>query len=231
MTTRPERRGPPGTTLALAALAALALMPAPGRAQARLDGVAAVVGAPAPGPSADVVLLSDVELRARLSMLARVEDPSELSPLPRSLLRATLTEIVGELLIAREARRLQAATPGHHDVERERVRLLRAAGGQGRVSALMVALSADESELVAIARRRALVAGFLSANLEGVTEVTDAALDRALADEPGLIEGRSREQARDELRARLSRQALDRTVARWVAVLRARTEVHLYTEP
>lgn len=199
--------------------------------EVRLDGVAAVVGAAAPGPAADVVLQSDVELRARLSLLSRAEEPSELSPLPRSLLRATLAEIVGELLIAREARRLQAATPSSNDVERERVRLLRAAGGQGRVAELLLALSAGEDELLAIARRRALVAGFLSANLEGVTEITDAALDQALLAEPALLEDRTREQARAELRARLSREALDRTIARWVAVLRARTEVHLYAEP
>jgi hypothetical protein len=200
-------------------------------AQLRVDGVAAVVGAVAPGPSADVVLHSDVELRARLSLLSRQGDPGELSPLPKSLLRATLAEIVGELLIAREARRLQAATPSGNDVERERVRLLRAAGGQGRVDELLFALSADHDELHAIARRRALVASFLSANLEGVTEVTDAALDQALAADPMLLEGRTREQARVELRARMSREALDRTIARWVAVLKARTEVHLYAEP
>ena len=205
-------------------------MAAPLSAQTRLDGVAAVVGAAAPGPNAEVVLLSDVELRARLSLLGALGDPSELSPLPRSLLRATLSEIVGELLIAREARRLQATTPNAADVERERVRLLRSAGGQGRVSALLVALSADDDELSAIARRRALVAGFLSANLEGVTDITESALDQALAADPSLLEGRTREEVRVELRARMSREALDRTIARWVAVLRARTEVHLYAE-
>jgi hypothetical protein len=199
-------------------------------ARVRLDGVAAVVGAAAPGPATDVVLLSDVDLRARLSLLGKVEDPSELSPLPRSLLRATLTEIVGELLIAREARRLQAVTPTAAEIERERLRLLQTAGGQGRLDALMVALSASVDELAVIARRRALVASFLSANLEGVTDITEAALDQALADDPGLVEDRTRADARLEVRTRMSRQALDRTIARWVAVLRARTEVHLYAE-
>jgi len=219
-----------GTFISVCAFAWIALAAAPGSAQTRLDGVAAVVGAAAPGPNAEVVLLSDVELRARLSLLGSLEDPSELSPLPRSLLRATLSQIVGELLIAREARRLQASTPSAADVERERVRILRAAGGQGRVSALLVALSGDEDELSAIARRRALVASFLSANLEGVTDITESALDQALADDPSLLEGRTREEVRVELRTRMSREALDRTIARWVAVLRARTEVHLYAE-
>lgn len=226
----PVRSARPGVAAWVSACVSAWAMfaPAPGAAQTRLDGVAAVVGAAAPGPNAEVVLRSDVELRARLSLLGRLEDPSELSPLPRSLLRATLSEIVGELLIAREARRLQASTPSATDVERERVRLLRAAGGHGRVAALLVALSANEDELTAIARRRALVAGFLSANLEGVTEITESALDQALADDPSLLQDRTREQARVELRARMSREALDRTIARWVAVLRARTEVHLY---
>ena len=238
MTTRSERGRAyrAGALAARSVLACSLLVPTAGVAQAgalpalRLDGVAALVGAAAPGPTADVVLRSDVELRARLSLLGKVEDPTALSPLRQSLLRATLAEMVGELLIAREARRLSAATPGPTEIERERMRLVLTAGGQSRLRALMLALSADEDELVAIARRRALVASFLSATLEGVTDVTEAALDQALAEDPVLATGQTREQARVELRARLSRQALDRTIARWVAVLRARTEVHLYAE-
>jgi len=206
-----------------------------GRARAqgepvRLDGVAAVVGGSTPGANVEVVLRSDVELRARLSLLAGLRDASEIGPLPSSLLRATLGELVGEQLIAREARRVQAVTPSAADVERERARLVRTAGGRARVDGLLRSLSASADELLAIAQRRALVAGFLSANLEGVNEVTDSALERALEADPSLLEGRTRAQARAVLRARLSREALDHTVARWVAVLRARTEVHVYAD-
>lgn len=194
----------------------------------RLDGLAAVVGGHAPGPGADAILQSDVELRARIAWSARgTADPAR-DPLPARLLSAALQEITGELLIAREARRVQAATPSGADVERERRRLLKSAGGAERVQALLVGLSASVDEIDAIARRRALVGAFLSANLEGVTVVTDAEAERAYEHEKSEFEGRDRQAALSELRSRLSREALDRTIERWVAVLGSRTPVRVY---
>jgi hypothetical protein len=96
------------------------------------------------------------------------------------------------------------------------------------LQALLAELSASADELDAIARRRALVGAFLSANLEGVTVVTDAEVERAYAEERGAPEGPDREAALTELRARLAREALDRTIERWVAVLRSRTPVRVH---
>jgi len=194
----------------------------------RLDGLAAVVGGHAPGPGVDTILQSDVELRARIAWSARGTGDPATDPLPARLLQAALQEIVGEQLIAREARRVQAATPSGADVERERRRLLKSAGGAERVQALLVALSASVDEVDAIARRRALAGAFLSANLEGVTVVTDAEAERAYEQEKTEFEGRDREAALSELRSRLSREALDRTIERWVAVLGSRTPVRVY---
>jgi hypothetical protein len=194
----------------------------------RLDGLAAVVGGHAPGPGVDTILQSDVELRARIAWSARGTGDPARDPLPARLLSAALQEIIGEQLIAREARRVQAATPSGADVERERRRLLKSAGGGERVQALLVGLSASVDEVDAIARRRALVGAFLSANLEGVTVVTDAEAERAYEQEKGEFEGRDREAALSELRTRLSREALDRTIERWVAVLGSRTPVRVY---
>jgi len=196
----------------------------------RVDGIAAVVGANAPGPGADVILQSDVELRARLSLAASVADPGALDVLPSSLLRATLSQLIGESLIAREARRVQATAPDRADVERERTRLVRSAGGGDRVQRLMFALAASDDELDAIAQRRAQVGAFLSANLEGVTVVTERELARAYSAAGAELAGRTQEQAFTELRTRLSKQALDRTIERWVTVLGARTAVRRYVQ-
>ena len=217
-------------------VAGVALLAAPAHAQlapaagTRVDGIAAVVGANAPGPGVDVILQSDVELRARLSLAASVDDPGALDPLPSSLLRATLNQLVGECLIAREARRVQAAAPGRADVEREWRRLVRSAGGGDRVQRLMFALAASDEELDLVAQRRAQVGAFLSANLEGVTVVTERELARAYAAAGAELAGRTKEQAFAELRARLTKQALDRTIERWVAVLGARTPVRRYVQ-
>ena len=80
--------------------------------------------------------------------------------MPDSLLRATLTQLIGEHLIAREARRVQAATPEPTTLARERQYLISGAGGATRVRELLSALSAGEDELEAIVRRRALVGAF-----------------------------------------------------------------------
>jgi hypothetical protein len=213
------------------ALALLALVAA-GHASAdepvRLDGLAAVVGGHTPGPGVDTILQSDVELRARIAWSARGTDDPAHDPLPARLLQAALQEIIGEQLIAREAKRVQAATPSTADVDRERRRLILSAGGAERVQALLSALAASVEELDAIARRRALVGAFLSANLEGVTVVTEAEAERAYEQEKSAYAGRDREAALGELRNRLSREALDRTIERWVAVLGSRTPVRVY---
>jgi len=220
---------PRATALAvLIASAAAWAFAADAHAAVRLDGLAAVVGGTAPGPGVDTILLSDVELRARIAWSGRSMDDPALAVLPSSLLKAALQEIIGEHLIAREARRVQASTPSATDVDRERRRLLRSAGGAERMQALLTALSAGADELDAIARRRALVGAFLSANLEGVTVVTDAELERAYEREKDAFAGRDRAAVLAELRSRLAREALDRTIERWVAVLSSRTPVRLY---
>jgi hypothetical protein len=199
-------------------------------AAVRIDGLAAVVGGNAPGPGVDAILQSDVELRARIALAGRSTEQVEHGPIPSSLLAAALNETIGEHLIAREARRVQAVAPGNADVARERQRLVVAAGGQERLRALLSLLSATPEELDVVARRRAVVGAFLSANLEGVTVVTDAEVERAYEAEKRALAGRDREDALRELRARLAHAALDRTVERWVTVLRSRTAVRIYVQ-
>jgi hypothetical protein len=196
----------------------------------RVDGLAAVVGGAAPSAAVDTVLLSDVELRARIVWSGQHADADVLGPMPNAVLQGGLDELVNELLIAREAVRVKAEIPGSAEIARERARLIESAGGQARLSALMQALGVREDELDAIARRRAAVGAFLSANLQGVTVVTDSEVERAYAERAQDFAGRDREVARNELRARMSRDALDRAVGRWVSVLRSRTQVRLYVQ-
>jgi hypothetical protein len=218
-----------------AGVLALSLLSAAAAAQepVRLDGLAAVVGGDSPGPGVDVILRSDVELRARIALAGRTRGPLPLGPVPVGLLKATLQEIIGEHLIAREARRVQAADPSSADVARERGRLVRSAGGSQRLGALLSALSARDDELDTVAERRALVAAFLNANLEGATVVTSNEVERAYAGwlaEHGSETGEAPEAVKARLRARLSRESLARTIERWVRVLRARMPVRVYAQ-
>ncbi len=198
------------------------------RAQAiRAEGIAAIVGAPTPRAGAQVLLLSDVELRARMRLAGQVQGPIVLSPLPAPLLAATLDELLGEALIAREAERVQLATPTERDLREERRRLEALAGGAGRLRTLREALSVSDEEIAAIVRRRATVKVFLEANLQGAATIDDATIDRVYESGDHPFQGQSLEDVREPMRVWLARRALDRSVRRWVEVLRGRTVVRV----
>jgi hypothetical protein len=206
------------------ALLALAIA---GRAAAQgetIDGVAALVGGTAPGAGVSVILRSDVDLRARIALSGRSE-ALPTGTIAEGLLAATLDEIVGEVLIEREADRLRASSPADSDVARERGRIEEEAGGVERMQALLRAIGARGEEIDAIARRRAYVSAFLRANLEGATVVSDAQVERIYESEEHPFVGRPLEVVREPLRIWISQQALRRDVRRWIEVLRSRTTV------
>jgi hypothetical protein len=142
-----------------------------------LDGIAAIVGGIVPAPGVDVILRSDVELRARLERLGTT-GAAPRDELPRTLLASALNALVREHVIAREARRLQVVRADAADLEREREQLIASSGGPARRRALLDAFGVRADEIEAAARRRALVAAFLRANLEGRTGVTNGELER-----------------------------------------------------
>jgi hypothetical protein len=218
---RPVGGARPALTLVL-----LVAIAGPARAQEAplpVEALVAIVGAETPEEGTDLVLLSDVELRARLDL-----GPAGVSVRPsRPLLAATLDEIVGELLIAREATRLRATDPADVDVRAQRERLVQTLGGEAHVRALLASMHATEAELDVIARRRAYVDAFLRANLEGSTTVSDARVEEVFVSGEHPFASMTIEEAREPLRAWLAVRALADDVARWVAVLRQRTIVRV----
>jgi hypothetical protein len=193
-----------------------------------IDGLAAVLGGADPLDTPRAILQSDVELRARLALLARDAQRGMHTPLPHSLLRATLDELIGEQLIAIEAERVQIPAPRAADVEHELEDIERDAGGTTVISELLSRTDAPRSDLEAMALRRAMVSAFLRANLEGVTVVTEAEIDDRLRAEPERFAGEQAGSVRAAVRALLSREALTRNIGHWVRVLRARTRVRLF---
>jgi hypothetical protein len=166
--------------LPLALVLAAPVAADPGRAPEQgvhLDGIAAIIGGLVPAPGVDVILQSDVELRARLEQLVTTSaEPS--GDLPRTLLASALNALVGEHVIAREARRLQVVRADAADLQRERDRLLASSGGAARLQALLDRFGVRADEIEAAARRRALVGAFLRANLEGPAAATNGELER-----------------------------------------------------
>lgn len=215
--------------LAIAAPAAAQRVPAPrsrGAWPRRLDGIVAIVGGHSPSLQSDVVLRSDVELRARLALAARAPDVV-IPELPEDLLAATLDQILGELVIAREAERLHAAQPTDTQIRRQRDEIARSVGGEDRLRALQLRLVIDPAEIDAIAERRAFVEAFLRANLEGSTLVSDAEVEERYARGDHPFSDRPIEEVREPLRAWLAAQALERDVRRWIQVLRGRTPIRI----
>lgn len=173
-----------------------------------------------------MILRSDVDLRARMRLAGKTQALA-LGPLPEALLAATLDEIIGEMLVSREADRLRAPDPPESAVRLERRRLERQSGGAARLARLVRALDADPNEVDEQARRRAYVAAFLQANLEQNVVVTEAQIDAAYEAGEHPFVGRPLSEVREVMRVWLSRRALERDMARWIEVLRARSSVHI----
>lgn len=193
-----------------------------------VDGLAAVLGGADPLEPTRSVLQSDVELRARLSLLGQDSGRAIFAELPRSLLHATLDELIGEHLIAIEAERVKITPPSRADVIGALTEMELEAGGRGQLTRLLSWIGASQSELDTMAERRALIGAFLRANLEGVSVVTDAEVETRLHSDPGRFATLSPEAARETVRALLAQEALRRTIEHWVRVLRARTRVRVF---
>ncbi|MCB9597766.1 MAG: hypothetical protein H6719_33925 [Sandaracinaceae bacterium] len=194
----------------------------------RVEGIAAWVGGVG-RTGASPILRSDVVLRARMRLGGQT-GRVEMGPLPPALLRAALDELIGEVLIEREADRLRATRPSDAEVLEERARIDREAGGATVLNELLRRLAAAPEEIDAVARRRAYVDAFLRANLEGNTEITDTQVDRAFEAGDHPFVGRDLEAVREVLRAWLQQRLLARDVARWIEVLRSRTTVRVLAE-
>lgn len=220
-----RRRGVPSVALALL----LTSVGASAQAPARVEGVAALVGGTSPGTGTTVILRTDVVLLARIA-LAGQSEPLPVGRVPAPLLAAALDELIGEVLIEREAERLRAARPSDVEIARERARLEEQAGGAERLAALLQAVGASSEEIDAVALRRAHVSAFLRANLEGSTVVSDAQLARAHESADHPFQGRALDEVREPLRAWLAQRALRRDVRRWIEVLRRRTPVRVVAE-
>lgn len=215
---------------ALAALVSSALFSAwAGAAQAeavalgkpiRVDGVAALVGGQAPGEGVLVILRSDVELRARLSLLAGGAGVALSTALTPDFLQATLSELLGEALITIEATRLGLSQPSAHEVQEQRARL--ALAGENNLTELLDGLGVAAEEIDAIAQQRAMVGAFLAVNLEGTLDVSETELVRAYETEEHPFQGLPYAEERARFSIWMAQKRLNEAVGRWVLSLKER---------
>lgn len=218
----PSDAGPPDAGAAQVAVEVRAAPSAPLTLPA--EALVAVIGGRTPGAGRDVVLLSDVQLIAVVALARAGAHDAEPTT---ALLQSALEQIVGELLIRREAMRLGAVAPSPDDVALQRAAIERSIGGAAVLESLLVRLGAGRDEVDVLAERRAVVERFLSANLAGASEVTEADIVEAYTNASHPFVGRPLDEVRDALRAWLRVTLVDAYVARWLATLRGRTDVHV----
>ncbi len=193
-------------------------------AQTRVEGVAASVGA----PDALVLLRSDVEFRARAVLTGARDVDVTLAPVRPAALRTALDELVAEVLLAREAKRVRVAEPSADDRRIARVELITRAGGPERFMRLVGAVGVTQAEIDALVDRRAWAAAFLRANLRGAADISDAEADVIYEASAHADSALSPEAARDLIRAERMREATLASVIRWVRILRERTPVRIF---
>lgn len=192
------------------------------------DAVVALVGGEALVPGVDMILESDVRFRARLH-LARAESRSV--TISVELYRSTLDELIAEHLLAREAVRVDVRLPNAADELAVRRNLEAEAGGAEAFESLCEALGVDADELASIVRRRALADSFLRSNLAGTTTVSPGEITALIDSREHPFVDLPLEEQRVALRTWLSQRNVERAVARWVTVLRARNSVRLVRAP
>lgn len=188
----------------------------------RVDGVAAYVGGTSPGEGVRVLLRSDVELRARLSLLAAGDPEAATALLPAELLRATLNELLGESLISIEAIRLGLSDPSAREVQEQRRRLLGMGRSEAEFEQLLEALEVSNEEVEQIARQRAVVGAFLAVNLEGTIDVSESELVRAYETEDHPFQGLPYAEEKPRFVAWLNQKRLQEAVGRWILSLKER---------
>ncbi|MEM6960034.1 MAG: hypothetical protein AAF645_30425, partial [Myxococcota bacterium] len=197
----------------LLAILAISLWSGAGSAQYRVDGVAALV-------EDEVILRSDVDLRARLHLAG--EGAVVRSTLPSDLLAASLEELVGEVLLAREARQRDLPAPTPQVIRRELQRLEAMAGGRERAAEVLASVGAGPDELEEAAVRRARAGIFLEAQLRDDSRVTDAQVTQVYESGEHPFVGQDLESAREGLRVWIVRRRVASALEQWVRTLKSR---------
>lgn len=193
---------------------------------AQIEGAAAIV-APRRTSVETIILLSDVDRRARLHLAGRREGPVHGGLLPNALLQATLDELLAETLLSIEAeRRNLVATDA--DLRRALSTLKSGAGGDERFAEVLVSIGASESEMADVIRRRALADVLLRERLRRGAGVSQSQLESIYEAGEHPFIGLPFEEVREPLRVWAEQQAVASIVAGWIESLSRRVEIRVY---
>lgn len=205
------------TTLALSAPAVVFAAPA------RLDGVAAIVGASSLSPGVVVVLWSDVELEV---FLERARARADLAPAASSSERDAARErLIGRALLVNEASRMRMDDVDEGRKSTEWRRLFDQLGGARVVDQVGVRVGVVDGELDRYVELEAIERGFVLASADQGGLVTESELEAAYEEGQHPFVGMPLDSVREALRAWLLDRRVRTETERWVALLRERVVV------
>jgi len=206
----------------LALLVSLAVG-APAAAPAVLEEVVAELRNPAGAPPR-AILLSRLAAEARIAMISRGAVEAAFRPVVAPALRAALSWLVDQTLLADDAARLQLSEVTHEQAAAELARFQARFPSRAGYDRFLAAAELTEEELSAVLARMLRVDRYLESRAGRGTfvadgEVADYVREHGLrAESPG---------AREAVRARMREERVEAAVRELLSDLRGRAEVRI----
>jgi hypothetical protein len=206
-----------------------------------LSASASERAAPGPlGPVVDEVVLtagerfvtrSDLELEARVVLIAGGGLEAAFAPITEEVLESVMDYLVNQMLILAEVERLQVFEVGSEEVSAEIERFVSAFPERGVFEAFLAAQDVGAERIGAILRRNLRVQRFLESRVKLTVRVDEDEVVAFFAENAERFPGRSLDEVREVIRGHLFRQRFEDAVARLVADLEQRTEVVVLSRP
>lgn len=214
------RRARSAVAISILAAADVAAGPPMPRGAVLVDRVVAVVGG-------QVVTQSDLWLEARVAArLANLDDPA----LNNATLRASLTWVVGRLLLSEEAKRLQVFKVPENELDGEKARFRGRFADEAAYRAFLAEMEVDDAEIAAILRRDLRVQRYLDSRVKIAAQVRDSEVDVFYRERKKQFANQPLSEIREVVRAYLYKQKYEKLVSELVADLRKRGDVEVVVD-
>ena len=185
-----------------------------------VDRVVAVV-------NREPLLLSQLELEARVTLISQGATSAATSELTETDLASALDYAIGQRLANTEAERLQVFAADDEEVLRALASLASRFASPADFRTFLSAREASEEQLAAIVRRQLRVTRYLDSRVKVAARVSEEELKRYFQDHPADFDGQAFPQVRESIRTALVRDRYRVLAKKQLDDLRARAEVRV----
>ncbi len=174
---------------------------------------------------------SDLEVEARVALVMGGGEAGAHSAIGEETVASVLDYLVNQLLIIEEVERLQVFEVDAKDIASEYERFVSSFPSQAELEAFLDALGVGPERLAAIFRRNLRVQRFLESRMRLAVRVEEDEVVAFYIDNSERFPGRSLDDMRDTIRARLFRERFDEAIRDLIDDLRGRSDVRVLAEP